>query len=207
MWNVDISMVTLITVYTRLTLTKRVSIFLQLLALLSAFCLVRILYFLFSGFSNFIMSVFEQLRPFVSLCQACGMIPYTMEYNLITNKFSRFTFSFKHRTTWWFACILVFQFVSICLASYFSANGPGSISTDRSLPVTVKVLYAVNSFGSIIKLSLSRWIVSRFRRLQAVVEAVHEVERLFGEKFTTQHKSSLTTQFVIGFILILTLVS
>jgi hypothetical protein len=39
------------------------------------------------------MSVFEQLNPYVSLCQACGLIPYTIEYNLIiilkaTNKFS-----------------------------------------------------------------------------------------------------------------------
>jgi hypothetical protein len=45
------------------------------------------------------MSVFEQFRPFVGLCQACGMIPYTIENKLITNKFSRFTFSLKHRTT------------------------------------------------------------------------------------------------------------
>lgn len=153
------------------------------------------------------MSVFEQLRPFVGLCQACGMIPYTIENNLITNKFSRFTFSLKHRTTWWFTCILAFQFVSICLASYFSENGPDNISTDRSLPITVNVLYAVNSSGTFIQLLLSRWIVMRYRRLRVVVEAVQEVERLLGEKFIAQHKSSLTTRFFIGFIIILTVVS
>jgi hypothetical protein len=46
-----------------------------------------------------------------------------------------------------------------------------------------------------------------YRRLRVVVEAVQEVEWLFGEKFLAQHKSSLTTRFFIGFILILTLVS
>jgi hypothetical protein len=47
----------------------------------------------------------------------------------------------------------------------------------------------------------------RYRRLRVVVEAVQKVERLFGYKFLAQHKSSLMTRFIIGFILILTLVS
>jgi hypothetical protein len=153
------------------------------------------------------MSVFEQLRPFVGLCQACGMIPYTIENNLITNKFSRFTFSLKHRTTWWFTCILAFQFVSLYLAGYYSENRPDNISTDRSLPITVNVLFAVNSSGTFIQLLLSRWIVMRYRRLQVAVEAVQEVEGLLGEKFLAQHKSSLTTRFFIGFTIILTVVS
>ncbi len=96
------------------------------------------------------MSVFEQLRQFVGLCQACGMIPYTIENNLITNKFSRFTFSVKHRTTWWFACILAFKFVSMCLTGYYSENRPDNISTDRSLPITVNILFAVNSSGTLL---------------------------------------------------------
>lgn len=154
------------------------------------------------------MSVFEQLRPFVGLCQACGMIPYTIENNSITNKFSRFTFSLKHRTTWWFTCILAFQFVSMCLTGYYySENGPDKLSSDRSLPITVNILFAVNSYGTFIQLLLSRWIVMRYRRLRVVVEAVQEVERLLGEKFLAQHKSSLTTRFFIGFTIILTVVS
>nr|CAH0106362.1 unnamed protein product [Daphnia galeata] len=44
----------------------------------------------------------------------------------------------------------------------------------------------------------------RYRRLQTAIKAVQEVERLLGEEFMAQHKSSLTTRFVIGFILILT---
>ena len=81
------------------------------------------------SFSRIKMSVFEQLNPFVSLCQVCGLIPYTIEYNLITNKFSRFTFSIKHRTTWWFVGILALQLVSICFTSYLvKKTGPSYIN-------------------------------------------------------------------------------
>jgi gustatory receptor len=153
------------------------------------------------------MSVFEQLNPFVSLCQACGLIPYTIEYNLITNKFSRYTFSIKHRTTWWFVGILALQFASICFTSYSARKLDHHISTDKSLPVTANILSLVNSISSFVQLLLSRWIVMRYRLLQTAIKAVQEVERLLGEEFMTQHKSSLTTRFVIGFILILTTVS
>jgi hypothetical protein len=93
------------------------------------------------------------------------------------------------------------------LAGYYSENRPDNISTDRSLPITVNVLFAVNSSGTFIQLLLSRWIVMRYRRLQVAVEAVQEVEGLLGEKFLAQHKSSLTTRFFIGFTIILTVVS
>lgn len=74
---------------------------------------------LFSGIGYSVslvtMSVFEQIRPFVNLCQA-------MENNLITTQFSRFTFSFEHRVTRWFLFILAVQIVSICFAGYFAAK-------------------------------------------------------------------------------------
>ncbi|XP_046640241.1 uncharacterized protein LOC124322567 [Daphnia pulicaria] len=93
----------------------------------------------------------------------------------------------------------------MCLTGYYySENGPGKLSSDRSLPITVNILFAVNSYGTFIQLLLSRWIVMRYRRLQVAVEAVQEVEGLLGEKFLAQHKSSLTTRFFIGFTIILT---
>lgn len=149
------------------------------------------------------MSVFEQIRPFVNLCQACGMIPYAIENNLMTNKFNKFTFSFKHRVARWFLFILALQIAIVCLARYFSVSKQDDISTDQSLPITIKILSAVNSISSLVQLLFSRWIVLRYRRLQRAIEAVQQVERLFGEEFIAQHKSSLKTRIIIGFILIL----
>jgi hypothetical protein len=153
------------------------------------------------------MSVFEQIRPFVNLCQACGMIPYAIENNSMTNTFSRFTFSFKHRVARWFLFILALQIAIVCFARYFSVSKQDDISTDQSLPITIKILSAVDSISSLVQLLFSRWIVLRYRRLQRAIEAVQEVERLFGEEFIAQHKSSLKTRIIIGFILILVTVS
>lgn len=153
------------------------------------------------------MSVFEQIRPFVNLCQACGMIPYAIENNLMTNKFNKFTFSFKHRVARWFLFILALQMAIVCLARYFSVSKQDDISTDQSLPITIKILSAVNSISSLVQLLFSRWIVLRYRRLQRAIEAVQQVERLFGEEFIAQHKSSLKTRIIIGFIFILVTVS
>ena len=151
------------------------------------------------------MSVFEQLNPFFSLCQACGLIPYTIEYNLITNKLSRYTFSIKHRTTWWFVGILALQIV---FASRVTRRKNWTIIYQPTkVYLSPPTFSLVNSISSFVQLLLSRWIVMRYRRLQTAIKAVQEVERLLGEEFMAQHKSSLTTRFVIGFILILTTVS
>jgi hypothetical protein len=149
------------------------------------------------------MSVFEQLHPFVSLFQACGMIPYTIERNLATQKFAKFTFSFKHRTTWWFVLISISQVLCIVAMGCSSNNVGESLSTDKTMPVTVLILFSVTHMSRIAELLLSRCIVLRFHRLRNAVEAVQEVESLFGEKYLAQHnRNSITARFIIGFILV-----
>jgi gustatory receptor len=155
------------------------------------------------------MSVFEQLNPFVSLCQACGMIPYTVERNSATNKFEKFTFSFKHFTTWWFFFGLVLQVTFIVMLANSSNDLSQELTSDRKMPVTVPILFWVTQLFRLAELLLSRWIVLRFRRLRTAVQTVQEVERLFAEKILAQHRkknSSITLRFVIGFILVITAV-
>jgi hypothetical protein len=59
------------------------------------------------------------------------MIPYTIEQDLATQKFAKFTFSFKHRTTWWFVLISIFQIVSVVTMTFFSNDVGESLSTDK----------------------------------------------------------------------------
>ena len=151
------------------------------------------------------MSIFEQL--FVSLCQACGMIPYTIKDNLITNKFSRFTFSYRNFTTWWFIFIFFLHPATMFVLFYMSKDADDS-HRGRDVPATVHILLAVTAISYIVELILSRWIVSRYRKLRNVIETIQEVEKLLGEKFLSQHRTnSVTVQFVIGFILVVTSVS
>lgn len=153
------------------------------------------------------MSVFEQLRPFVSLCQACGMIPFTVEQDLISKKFVRFTFSLRHLTTWWFILLLVLQLTVSVGLIYSSMSQTISLSIDPDLPIMMAVVFGVNWVSISSQFLISRWIVSHYRQLRRAVEAIQEVERLFGDAFIRQHKSSVMTRFIIGFILVVMTVS
>jgi uncharacterized membrane protein (Fun14 family) len=148
------------------------------------------------------MSVFEQLRPFVSFCQACGMIPFTIEQNQITNKFAKFTFSFRHRTTWWFFLVMAMETVVMGVVGYLSLTQSLDLLMVQNLPITVIILLLGISMSLVIQLLLSRWIVLHYRQLRNAIEAIQEVEKLLGYKFISQHKSSVTTRFIIGFVLV-----
>ena len=153
------------------------------------------------------MSVFEQLRPFFSFFQACGLIPYTIKQHSISNTFLRFTFSFKHLIVWWFLIILLLQLSTSAFMAYLSKSILDEMVNDKNIPITLTIMSGVSMFSYTGQLLLSRWIFLHYRKLKKVVEAVQEVERLFGVKFIEQHRSSLGKRFIIGFTVIVTTVS
>ena len=152
------------------------------------------------------MSVFEKLGPFVGLCQACGMIPYTIKSNLDPKTFERFTFSFKHFNTWWFFFILILQLLFLGTAPIFYKDLLYELSADRTVPITVTILTGTVSFSYLAQFVTCRRIILHFRQLRTAVQAVQQVERLFGDKFIAQHQSSLMTRSVCGLILIVIVV-
>jgi len=154
------------------------------------------------------MSVFEELRPFVGLCQACGMIPYSTEHDAITNKFAGFALSFHRLVTWWFCLIFISQLVCVGVMIQFAASMTHEISTDGDIPMTLTILISViSSLSHLVQFFFSRWVVFRHRKLRNVVEMVQEVERIFQEEFIAQRKGSIRLRFVIGFSLIISIVS
>ena len=113
------------------------------------------------------MSVFDQLRPFVSFCQACGFIPYVIEYEPTTKKMSKFSFSWRNGTTWWFIFMVVSQVVVPFLFSRFLVNG-GGITADKEAPITIKILMIVTFLGYVIQFIIARWIILRQRRQNGI---------------------------------------
>jgi hypothetical protein len=75
------------------------------------------------------------------------------------------------------------------------------------MPITINMMLHVSAIGTIVELVLSRWIVLQYRKLRCAIEAVQEVEQLLGNKFISQHQSSVPARFVIGFILAISVVS
>ncbi len=152
------------------------------------------------------MSTLEQLRPFVSLCQACGMIPYVMEYDSITKKFVRFTFSFKYFTTWWFLFVVLLQLSTPFMLTDMMITVLKEMSNDLNLPITAIILIGVNSVGSFTQMAMCRWIGFRYCRLRNAVKAIMNAEKLCVKPFF-EHKNSIKKRLVIGTALIFILVS
>jgi hypothetical protein len=152
------------------------------------------------------MSVFERLRPFVSLCHACGFFPYAIENNSNTKNFERFTFSFKNLTTWWFFLISISQLAFFIGLVYLFWKQVVKFN-EENMPITMSILFVINWFFVIAEFLSSRRMILHYRKLRNAVEAVQEVERLFGEKMVVQSLNSITTRLTIGSILIVISVS
>ena len=155
------------------------------------------------------MSALEKLSPFISVCQVCGMLPFSMEYEPATKEFKKFAFSFRHFITWWYILIILLHLVAF---PYVLGNLAGNLlrelSSDRSIPVTVSIVASVTSVGFLAQLLLCRWIVFRhYRRLRNAVEAVKAVKRIFQLSSITGYKNSTSKIVAVGIILFLVAVS
>ncbi|KAI9565956.1 hypothetical protein GHT06_009754 [Daphnia sinensis] len=149
------------------------------------------------------MSVFDKLQPFVSLCQACGLIPYTLKRNSTTGKFERFTFSIRNVSTWWFLFVLVLQISIVVVISHLAGDLQDVLLTDRNIPTTMIVLSGLSSSAFLAQLVSSRWITLNYRQLGNAVKAVQKAESLFGEKFIEEHQCSIMARFFIGFAIVM----
>lgn len=153
------------------------------------------------------MSPLEQLGPFVSFYQACGLIPYTIEYEPGTKRVARFNFSFKHFTTWWFIILFVLQ--QACMFSILRVQINMISDVTRDSPITVSILMVTISFGFFFQILVCRWMMLfRYHRLQSALKAAQAAEKLlFLKNRCIEPKNSGVQHFVIGFILIVIQVS
>ena len=154
------------------------------------------------------MSALEKLSPIISVCQVCGMLPFSMEYDPATKEFTKFAFSFRHFITWWYILIILLHLVAF---PYVLGNLAGNLlrelSSDRSIPVTVSIVASVTSVGFLAQLLVCRWIVFRhYRRLRNAVEAVKAVQRIL-QSSSAGYKNSTSKIVAIGIILLLVAVS
>lgn len=86
-------------------------------------------------------------------------------------------------------------------------DAPTDLLYGKDMPITINMMLLVTAIGAIVELVLSRWIVLQYRKLRFAIDAVQQVEQFLGKKFISQHQSSVTARFVIGFILAISVVS
>jgi uncharacterized membrane protein (Fun14 family) len=97
---------------------------------------------------------------------------------------------------------MAMETVVMGVVGYLSLTQSLDLLMVQNLPITVIILLLGISMSLVIQLLLSRWIVLHYRQLRNAIEAIQEVEKLLGYKFISQHKSSVTTRFIIGFVLV-----
>ena len=152
------------------------------------------------------MSIIDILRPYVSLCQACGFIPYVMERDSKTKRFVKFNFSWRNSITWWFIALACSQLAFSSIVNKISANMTGKSNGKEETPVTVRILMVVMFFCYVIQLIIARRIVLlQHVRLQNIVKLALRVEVLL--QTTNNHPSHqissfIHRRFVIGFCLL-----
>lgn len=141
------------------------------------------------------MSVIDQLRPYVSLCQACGFIPYVMERDSKTKRFVKFNFSWKYSITWWFIGLACSQLAFPLIMNQISAIMSGKSNGKEETPVTVRILMVVTFFCYVIQMIIALWIVLlQHVRLQNIVKLALRVELLL--QTTNNHPSHQISSFI-----------
>ena len=104
------------------------------------------------------MSLIEQLRPFLSLCQASGFMPYSLECDLNTKKLLKFGFSWSNFITWWFIFLAVLQLGLPTITILFAGDVIEKLRVDAQAPITISMLMNVTVLCYVVQLVLSRWI-------------------------------------------------
>ena len=151
------------------------------------------------------MLALEQLRPFVSLFQACGFIPFTMEYDSNTKQLIKFRFSWRNLTTWWFIIISVLQLGLRVITSQNVGNIVWKIKKDEQPPITITISIAVTALCALVQFILSRTIVFRhYRRLQNAIKLAILVEKSLQRITQSSYRTSFKRRFLIGFFLLAT---
>lgn len=143
------------------------------------------------------MSALEQLRPFFSLCQATGFIPFFMKTDKHSKRLISFVFSCSSLVTWWFILITILQVGFPIVTIQLIING--ILSTDEETPVTVKFLIIVTFCCYMIQLVTARYVILRhYSRLRNAVQLALQLEELFQTNNVWTYSNSINRRFIIG---------
>ena len=149
------------------------------------------------------MSILLRLRPFVSLFQACGFIPYAMEYDPNTEDYIKFTFSWRNYVTWWFILLAVLQIGLPIISGQRAGTVIGQLKADREAPITITVLMIVTVICFFVEFILSRTVIlQHYRRLKNAVALALKIERLLQRTYQPSYEISIKYRFFIGFCLL-----
>ncbi len=148
------------------------------------------------------MGVFEQLRPFVFLCQFSGFTPFRMLFHPETKRFQRFVFSCRHPLTCWFILRIIFQIIIPFWKIYFYFHNISvTAGFDDNLPIAIYAFTIVAIIFHGLELLLSRYISLYFSAFRRALERIQHINAVLVE-LPEKCKLTLSRRIVAGMICI-----
>lgn len=147
------------------------------------------------------MKILKQLRPFVLLCQLCGLFPFDMELDADTEEFKRFAFSWRRPVTWWFTFLVfatVVFFVVDFRGSVLLYRGEGALNLDVP-PVLVLFVFIEQSLFSAMTFLVRVEIALRFSNIQKafiLLQNVHDTLRV--DDWPSEHVPRINRRINFG---------
>lgn len=156
--------------------------------------------------------VLEELpvRPFLRLCQFVGLIPYRIEFHPKTNRFQRFSFSFKYPITWWYTllflsviCAIYINWVTSPSVKMVSEDNPTNImsgSSSMALKTAIGVI-SIFTYGVLNVIGIgARFVYLRCSTIKKMWDYMQQFED--GLKMVKiEFQISLGRRIIIGLIL------
>ena len=143
------------------------------------------------------MEQLTNLRPFVWFCQLSGFIPFQMRIDPQTNKFQRFTFTFRHPFTWWFGFLHIFS-ASYIYAVYRSLEAilTSYVKTQSDL---IKYYFLCVTIFQVVTLVTASFSFLRCSRLGKAIELIQKVgETLKSLSNMAEPKDTVIRRSIIG---------
>jgi hypothetical protein len=153
------------------------------------------------------MGFFEQLGPFMRLCQCVGLFPYRVETS--SGRFKRFVFSWFHIVTGWFIASICLQILPTLISwgYIFLQDQVYANVSNNNEPKTIVVIFGASVTLQYLKVVVVRVISLRYNLLNTATSylnthVIKELEDVHNTFYSEKGYGTIYKRTIVGIILI-----
>lgn len=147
----------------------------------------------------------RKLRPFITICQIIGLVPFSMKMDPKTGGFIEFNYSVKNFVSWWYNFVGIVQ-----TTGFFFVMLIGVIDSKPSItPIAVTVLLKATQFLYLLQILLAKIVPIRYKRFRRIVNLIIEVEQHLSTILPgsiINNKDTIVSRTFIGILVIVFMV-
>lgn len=147
----------------------------------------------------------RKLRPFVTICQIIGLVPFSMKMDPKTGGFIEFNYSLRKFISWWYIFMGIIQ-----MADYIFVMSVSLIASKSGATLTAAaVLLKATQFLYALQILLVKIAPIRYKRFRRIVNLIREVEQHFSVMLPgsiVNNRDTIVSRTVIGILVIVFMV-